>query len=170
METSTLVPVEDYLHTSYSPDCDYVDGEVVERNMGEHDHARLQSKILFYLMNNYEAKGFVVVVEQRVQVSPTRYRVPDVCLTRAEVPMEQIFRKPPLLVIEIMSPEDRFSTIQRKIGDYVAFGVPNIWVIDPKDRSAFFWTGEGLVESQDLILRTTDGTIVLPLPEIFAQL
>ncbi|MGO9258055.1 MAG: Uma2 family endonuclease [Bryobacteraceae bacterium] len=169
METTTLIPVEEYLQTSYSPDCDYVDGEVLERNVGEHDHAWLQLRIGSYLLVTYGPKGFDVVVEQRVQVSPTRYRVPDVCLMRVEVPMEQIFRKPPLLVIEIMSPEDRFSTIQRKIRDYVAFGVPNIWVIDPKDRSAFFWTAEGPFESQDLILRT-DGEIVLPLPEIFAQL
>jgi Uma2 family endonuclease len=173
VETRTLIPVEEYLHTSYSPDCDYVDGEVLERNVGEHDHASLQLRIGSYLLTTYEKKGFVVVVEQRVQVSPTRYRVPDVCLTRAEVPMEQIFRKPPLVVIEILSPEDRFFNMQRRIDDYLAFGVPNIWVIDPKERCAFVCGREGRagtsVESKDLILRTADGAVV-PLPEIFGQL
>ena len=139
MKTKTFVPVEEYLHTDYSPDCDYVDGE------------------------------FAIAVELRVQVSATRYRVPDVCLARAERPMPQIFHKPPLLVIEILSPEDRFSVLEKKIHDYLAFGIPNLWVIDPWERRAFIYTREGRVESEDPILRTADGEIVLPLAEIFAQ-
>ena len=77
MATNTLISVSEYLHTSYSPDCDYVDGEVLERNLGEFDHAGLQSEILIFLATRDRAKGFVVVVEQRVQVSPTRFRVPE---------------------------------------------------------------------------------------------
>ncbi len=170
METSALIRPEEYLHTSYSPDCDYVDGEVVERNVGEHDHAWLQLRIGSYLLVVYGPKGFDVVVEQRVQVSATRYRVPDVCLARAERPMEQIFSKPPLLVIEILSPEDRVSVLRKKTDDYLAFGVPNIWVVDPQERRAFLCTRDGWLESKDLILRSVDGEIVLPLPEIFAQM
>ncbi len=44
MPARTLISVEEYLATSYRPDCDYVDGEVVERNLGEWDHSRLQSQ------------------------------------------------------------------------------------------------------------------------------
>lgn len=167
VETKTFIPVEEYLHTSYDPDCEYVDGEVLERNLGELDHADLQSEILFYFRGRYRKAGFLAVVEQRVQVSPTRFRVPDVCVTSAERPRQQIFRKPPLIVIEILSPEDRVSALRKKIDDYLAFGVPNIWVIDPKERRAFIHSREGAVECKDLILRSADGAIVLPLPEIF---
>jgi Uma2 family endonuclease len=166
--TKALVPVEEYLCTSYRPDCEFVDGEVLERNVGEHDHAWLQLRVGSYLLIEYGPKGFDVVVEQRVQVSGTRYRVPDICLTRAERPMEQIFRKPPLVVIEILSPEDRVTAMQRRIDDYLAFGVPSAWVIDPKERRAFICSRQGWLESADLILRSTDGAIVLPLMEIFA--
>jgi hypothetical protein len=31
---ATLVPVEEYLSTNYDPDCEYVDGQIVERNLG----------------------------------------------------------------------------------------------------------------------------------------
>jgi len=164
------VPVEDYLHSSYHPDCDYVDGEVLERKVGEYDHARLQSEILIYLATKYKVKGFAVVVEQRVQVAPARFRIPDVCVTRAERPMEQVFRKPPLVVIEILSPEDRFSALQTRIDDYLAFGVPNLWVIDPQQRRAFVYTSQGSVESKDLTLRSADDAIILPLREIFESL
>ncbi len=41
----TLISVEEYLKTSYSPDCDYVDGVVEERNLGERDHSWIQAQI-----------------------------------------------------------------------------------------------------------------------------
>lgn len=170
VEARALVSVEEYLNTSYSPDCDYVDGELVERNVGEFDHAQLQSEIYFYLRARYRRSGYVVVVEQRVQVARRRFRVPDVCVARLEQPMPQIFSTPPVIAIEILSPEDRLSTMQKRIDDYVAFGIPNVWLIDPKERRAFIHTREGSVESTDLILQAQDCEIVLDLPEIFAEL
>jgi len=168
--TKTFIPLEEYLHTDYSPDCDYVDGELVERNVGEFDHADLETEIGHYFRGRYRKAGFKAVVEQRVQVASTRFRVPDVCVARAERPMPQIFRNPPIIAIEILSPEDRLSVVRKKIDDYLAFGIPNIWVIDPQERRAFICTRGGWAESTDLILRSTDGAIVLPLPEIFAAL
>lgn len=43
MASSTLIPVHEYLSTTYRPDVDYIDGELRERNMGEQPHAHLQS-------------------------------------------------------------------------------------------------------------------------------
>jgi hypothetical protein len=37
--TGTMVSLDEYLSTVYDPDCEYVDGELIERNMGEIDHA-----------------------------------------------------------------------------------------------------------------------------------
>jgi hypothetical protein len=36
MATGALVSVDEYLSTSYDPDCDYVDGVVEERNVGRY--------------------------------------------------------------------------------------------------------------------------------------
>lgn len=169
VEARALVSVEEYLNTSYDPDCDYVDGELVERNVGEFDHADLQGQILIYL-NRYRKAGWISVVEQRVQVARTRFRVPDVCVMRAEKPMPQIFRTPLVIAIEILSPEDKLSTMQKRIDDYLAFGIPNVWLIDPSERRAFIHTREGSVESTDLVLHARDCEIVLDLPEVFAAL
>ncbi len=77
MATGSLVSVHEYLSTSYRPDCDYVDGVVLERNLGEYDHARLQMAVsAFYYLRRKEW-GIRVVPEQRVQVSATRFRVPE---------------------------------------------------------------------------------------------
>src|SRR6266446_6344575 len=110
MASRTLISVEEYLRTSYRPDCDYVDGEVVERNMGEYDHSRPQGRTLVYLMSREERWGITAVPEQRVQVSATRFRIPDVCVVLG-TPTEQIFTKPPFLCVEILSPEDRMIRV-----------------------------------------------------------
>jgi len=66
-----------------------------------------------------------------VQVSQTRFRVPDVCVALGEAP-GQIFRVPPFLCIEILSPEDRVSRVNERMADYLNFGVPYVWLLDPK--------------------------------------
>src|SRR5947209_1116935 len=87
----TLIPVNEYLQTAYRPDCDYVDGELVERIVGEKDHSKVQREILFYLHERRELWNIFAIQEQRLQVSRTRYRVPDVCVIVGPEPDEQIF-------------------------------------------------------------------------------
>ena len=62
------------------------------------------------------------------------------------------------------------SRIRRKIDDYLAFGVPYIWVIDPEARKADVYTPGGFYAAEDLILRTENPAIEVPLPELFAAL
>ncbi len=77
---TTAVSLYEYLHTDYSPDVDYIDGEIEERNVGEYDHANLQTLLTGYFLSHRKEWGIRVVVEQRVQVSPTRFRVPDITI------------------------------------------------------------------------------------------
>ncbi|MEO8097200.1 MAG: Uma2 family endonuclease [Acidobacteriota bacterium] len=168
METRTPISVQEYLSTAYSPDCDYVDGEVRERNLGEFDHSRLQKKLILYFGNREKQWGIEVVPEQRVQVSATRFRIPDVCVVLGE-PDEQIFRKPPFLCIEILSPEDRMSRMRERVADYLKMGVPYVWVLDPESRSAFQITpAEGWREVKDGIMRTQNPALDVPLSEMFS--
>ncbi len=81
-----MVTVEEYLNTSYSPDCDFVDGRIVQRNVGEWDHSRLQAALASYFYTREKQFGLLVVTEQRVQVTATRFRIPDVCLVTAPAP------------------------------------------------------------------------------------
>ena len=165
MGASTLVSVGEYLATMYHPDCDYVDGYVEERNLGENDHADLQTALALYFGNRKKELGIYVVVEQRVQVSPTRFRVPDVCVLLGVRPKEQVFRSPPFICIEILSPEDRLSRMQERMNDYLHFGVPYVWMLDPETRKAYRWTTEGMLEIKEL--RTESPEIVVPLAAVF---
>ena len=167
MSARTLISVEDYLATAYGPDCDFVDGHIEERNVGEVTHARLQARITAYLLTHYEAKGLVVMTEVRVQVRPGRFRVPDICLTVGE-PGEEVLTKPPFVCIEILSPEDRMSRIEVRINDYLAMGVPYVWVLDPQTRQAFTATAAtGLQEVKSGVLQTENPALEVPLGEIF---
>src|SRR5580698_3883641 len=142
---TTAATIADYLSTSYRPDCDYVDGEVQERNLGTYDHGRLQFAISLYFHTHREEWGVTAAQEQRVQVSATRFRVPDVCVILGP-PAEQIFRKPPFIVIEILSPDDRLSQMQERMDDYLDFGVPYVWLIDPQTRKAWRYTPGAITE------------------------
>jgi Uma2 family endonuclease len=161
------VAIEKYLTTSYEPDCDYVDGEVIERNFCEHEHSDLQTEIAHYFRTRRKQWKLHTVVEQRVQVATTRCRIPDVCVVPSGGPHPKIYREPPFICIEILSPEDRISRMQQKIDDYLKFGVRYVWVINPEDRRVWVHTAEGSREVKDGILQTENPAITVDLAEIF---
>src|SRR5215467_2683787 len=99
MSTTHLVTLEEYLKTGYQPDREYIDGEVVERNLGEYEHANLQRALIMWFGTREREWKIRVLPEQRIRVSQTRFRVPDVTVLRRDQPIEQVFTAPPLIVI-----------------------------------------------------------------------
>jgi len=167
MSTATLIGVEEYLATSYRPDCDFVDGEVIERNLGTKDHSKLQGEIYAWFRDRRRELRLTAFPEQRVQVAPRRFRVPDVCVFPLPEPDEQIFTQPPYICIEILSPDDSFPKLQSRLDDYLSMGVPNIWVLDPPSRRAWSIALEGHFEALDGVLRTSDGRVILAIADLF---
>jgi Uma2 family endonuclease len=143
VKAAALISVEEYLRTAYDPDRDFVDGEVIERNLGKHDHSDLQSELVHYFRNRRRELKTHAYVEQRVQVSKTRCRIPDVCVYVGENPKEPIFRTPPFICIEVLSPEDRVARTQARIDDFLKFGVKYVWVFNPENRRVWVYTAEG---------------------------
>jgi Uma2 family endonuclease len=66
-----------------------------------------------------------------IRVSASRFRIPDVCVISRDQAIEPVFAKPPLVCIEVLSKDDALRSMQARIDDYRAFGVPNIWILDP---------------------------------------
>lgn len=168
MASSTLVSVSEYLKNNYRPDCDYVDGKLEERNVGEHDHAALQAALILWFGQRQQEWNIEVLPEQRMQISATRFRVPDVCLVSLDQPVEQILTMPPLACIEILSPEDTMRRMQERIEDYRKFGVPNIWILDPGTKKAYDCSSAGWLETTEF--QITGTPIRLVLSELFAQI
>jgi|ERR1035437_8503309 Uma2 family endonuclease len=166
MATRALIPVEVYLTTVYRPDCDYVDGEVLERTLGEREHSYVQMALGSYFFTRRKSWSIEVYPEQRVQVRPNRFRIPDVCVVLGGT-KEKIFTAPPFLCVEILSPEDRMSRVWERINDYFEMGVPNVWIIDPETRVAHIARPTGDLLRVTDTLRTTDPVLEVPLSEIF---
>jgi Uma2 family endonuclease len=167
MATTTHLPLDQYLATSYHPDCDYIDGEIEERNLGEREHARLQTALILWLGPKVKAWNLEVLVEQRVRVSPQRVRVPDVCLVSLDAPYEKVIATPPFAVVEILSPEDRVARYNDRLEDYRRMGVANIWVADPMERRGFDWNAGWQERTR---FEIANSPVYLDLAEIFATL
>jgi hypothetical protein len=140
MATISQIPLNEYLGMNYRPDREYVDGEIRERNVGKYEHARIQALLARWFGNHEQEWG--------VQ--------PDV-----------IF-EPPLLVVEILSPDDSYSDTQERAQDYRAMGVETVWIIDPKTRSGRMCCGAEWIEASRLEVRGTP--LYVNLPDIFSQL
>lgn len=170
MATSTLIPLSDYLGHSFRPDCDYIEGELQERNLGELDHSDLQTRLLKLLTTDAHEPYIRANAELRVEVKATRFRVPDVCVMRRSAPREQIVRTPPLLCIEVLSPDDTVKKIRERVRDFLDMGVPEVWILDPATRTATRCVGSTTDEQTEGELKIPDVPITLRLAEIFSVL
>lgn len=168
MSTTALVPLGHYLSHTTDPDCDYVDGRLVERNVGEISHGDAQGRTYAFVLLN--GRGFWAGVEIRVQVRPDRYRVPDVVVVRGGRPLGRIITSPPEVAVEVLSPEDRAADVQAKIDDYLQFGIPSVWLIDPEHQRAWMHIKEGAREASDRVLRNAVGDLEVPLSAVFPDL
>src|SRR5215467_9764706 len=103
MSIETLISVEEYLSTAYDPDVEYVDGVLVERNVGDWLHSLVQRNLILAFGNKYPK--FYAVPELRSKTRETRYRLPDVCvlLTR---PNTGYLLDAAFCAIEILSESD----------------------------------------------------------------
>jgi Uma2 family endonuclease len=167
MGAGILISMEEYLDTAYSPDREYVDGAVVERNVGEWAHSIVQRNFIVAIDVKYP--NLFVLPECRARTTISRCRIPDVCVM-LENPGTDILESPPFLAVEVLSRRDEMTEILEKLEEYWTAGVRNIWVIDPRKQKAFTFTADGLkpVTGQELVTESPE--IRLTLVEVFRGL
>ncbi len=167
MASATALSIAEYHDTNYRPDREYIDGELRERNVGKREHARTQALLAAWFVQHETAWSAFALTEQRVLVSPNRVRIPDVLLTSTE-PQTETLTCPPILVVEILSPEDTYSDTQERARDYLNMGVEMVWVIDPKSRTGRMCKGDIWQEARTL--RVPGTPIHIDLDSIFQHL
>lgn len=163
---SPLVSVEEYLCTSYDPDVEFVDGALVERNMGDWPHSRVQSNLLVAIRRKYP--HLKVVAELRSKTANTRYRIPDVSVLLG-APSTDYLLDAAFLVVEVLSKKDVMSVVIAKLKEYAAKGVPNIWLIEPRLQLMWAYRPPALIEIEGETMATADNSIELSRSEIFAE-
>ena len=163
------ISVDEYLSTSYRPDCDYVDGEVQERHLGAVPHSVFQSMIAHSLTARVDQFGSVGMTEQRIQVSQDRFRVPDVCVVLGDKEYGDIIETPPLVCVEVLSPDDWLPDVQQRIDDYVSMRVQNVWVIDPVSHAVWVADGFALTPLNGTSLAVGGTAMTVSLDELFVE-
>ena len=160
--------LEEYLRTSFHPDCDFVDGRVEERTLGETKHGLLQMELGFWFRSRRGEWKIRVISELRTRVSKTRVRIPDITVAYDDSAIaERVRTTAPLIAIEVLSPEDRIPRVVTRLADFWGMGIRNIWLLDPEERAAFTYTDAGLKPFGGTRLEIAGTPIHLDLPELF---
>jgi Uma2 family endonuclease len=120
----------------------------------------------FRLCEDRARTGLRVLISIRLRVANNVVRVADVAVFEHE-PAEEVPATPPLVAVEILSPDDRVGYILPKLEEYRQRGVRHIWVADPEDRKVFTYGDAGLHEVTELAL--PGHAIVLTLTDIFGE-
>ena len=162
--------VEEYLSTEFEHDCEFVDGIIEERDLGEFEHAYVQGLLVTIFNNHRNDWGVYALPEQRVQTQKMHFRVPDVAIVRSGSVREPILTHPPLLVIEVQSPDVPLRKAAEKSAEYLAFGIEHVWVIDPYARVAYRGTATGLELDRTGELAIPGTPIRVAVSDLFAEL
>jgi Uma2 family endonuclease len=169
MAVAELVSAQQYLHSSFEHDAEFVEGRLIQRPMPTWEQAAMQGFLIRELWAACRILGFFAVPEQRVQTRADRFRVPDVCVVTEKPegePGRRIVTRPPYLSVEILSPEDTAVETMEKVREYLHFGVAWVWVIDPVSLTGQVHSGNGVVSIEDRIFSTDRFSIDLSNAEI----
>lgn len=140
MATSPHLSITEYLNTDYDPDLEYVDGQLVERNVGKWEHARLLILLGAWFFQHEDEWKVQTAGDIRTRVSRTRVRLPDILLVG-------VGAQPPVLAVEILSDGDTLAATKKKCDEYIAMGAQGVWIINPLNRTAWHWLGNAWKEA-----------------------
>jgi Uma2 family endonuclease len=166
--TKTQITAEQYLHMTFEHDAEFVHGEIVERSMPDYIHATIQFLILLRLGSLIQRYPVYPRPELRLRLAPEVYRIPDISVFASQQPLQSVPETPPLVVIEILSKDDRHTDLMQKLEEYRTWGVPNIWIVDPATRRFSVYTELGLQNVSSFNL--AEYPFQLTQPELFADL
>ena len=136
--TGRYIPVEQYLHTSFdNPDPEYRDGELVKRSLADTLHGGAHASVGAFFVLRCRGLRLFPCSSVRLKVREECYLVPDISVFWPDEPMLAFPDQPPLVVIEILSEDDRLATVRSKLDEYRAWGVPHVWLVDPYLRKLY---------------------------------
>jgi len=147
------VSVSEYLHTSF-PDLDreYRDGELVERTLPDYLHSRTQTLLgAFFEALRKKSIPVYACSELRVRLREGLFLIPDIAVFWPSPPTLAVPEIPPLVAIEILSPDDRLAAVLEKMQEFKTWGVPHVWLVDPHSRRMYTCEA-GLVETHALLI------------------
>ena len=141
--TKTQITAEQYLRMTFEHDAEFVHGEIVERAMPDYLHGRTQGLLAVLLGRLSRSHSLLGCIGVRMKIASDVYRVADIAVF-TERPRDAFPEGPPLVVVEVISPADLHCDLMQKLGEYLAWGIANIWVVDPITKRFSSYTHLGL--------------------------
>ena len=153
--TTHVVSTEEYLRTSYEHDPELIDGTLKERPMPTRLHAFVEAMIVHWFVLHMDEWGLMPLPEVRTRVRPGSFRLPDVAVVHRGPVESSTQDEPPLIAIEILSPDDSFSDLRGRATDLAAMGTGHVWLLEPEQRTAFDWSHETWIPTGQLAVPET---------------
>jgi Uma2 family endonuclease len=142
-----LVTGEELLAMGDIGPCELVEGRIVKMSPTGGEHGDLELSLARALGNFVVERklGRVVVGEVGIYTrrKPDTVRGADLAfISKSRLPGrpgKKFLDVAPELVVEIMSPTDRWQDVRKKIEEYFAIGVERVWVVEPDNRAVLVY-------------------------------
>ncbi len=178
--TKTLLTAEEFDNYPFEEDKRYEldEGQLIEMTRPAYKHNRVMQKLLVEL-DIYLRKiplGEVLISENLYALSANTRRSPDVAVILGDRHQElkdaKVISIIPEIAAEVLSPSETPRTIHRKLKQYFAAGVKEVWLIDPDSREVEVWTGPALPDRALAVGEALTTPLLpgfgLPLADLFA--
>jgi Uma2 family endonuclease len=175
----TLLSAEEFDNYPFEEDKRYEldEGELIEMTRPAYLHNRILG-ILFVALSNYFRQnpiGEALISENLYALSPSIRRSPDVAVIlgnrREALKDAKVISIIPDIAAEVRSPSETPRMINRKLKQYFAAGVKEVWLIRPESRGVEIRTGAGVPETLaagEVLTSRPLPAFELPLEELFA--
>jgi Uma2 family endonuclease len=163
-----MLSVEEYLRTSYEPNCDYIDGVLRPKPWPWFNHASTQLRICTLISKRFP--DFAAVPELTVILTETKCFVPDVAAQHCSDLQAPFPVRPIHLCAEILSPGENPEDLFAKCGEYHAWGVPYCWIVDPDAKRCWQYDRNTRPTEIPTAGALAAGPIILNHADLFASL
>ena len=156
-----------------------IKGELVLMSPTGHPHGYYEINFATALHNfvRHHQLGRVLGGEVGIYTArnPDTVRGADVAFitnqTLAQIQSHSYLDVAPELIVEILSPDDRWADVQEKLAEYFNIGVQTVWVADPKQRQVYVYRALTDVEVVSADQSLSGGEVLpgfsVPVAELF---
>ncbi|HZQ09770.1 MAG TPA: Uma2 family endonuclease [Anaerolineae bacterium] len=140
--TTQLITGEELLARGDIGRCELVEGKIVMLSPTGNRHARIESRFDRTLGAYGESHGLGIALVGELGIythrNPDSVRAPDFAFVSKEraarVKSDGYLEIAPDLVLEVMSPDDRWTNVMKKLGEYLEIGVRVVLIAEPDNQ------------------------------------